>query len=432
MLNKVKNIISNTDRFLFKKFGSDKSIKLLENIKEARIIFENLNEIGKDAEVRFVGGCVRKALSGEIIDDIDLATSHEPDKVKEKLTNKGIKVIDTGISHGTVTAIINKKKIEITTLRKDISTDGRHANVQYTSNWEQDALRRDFTINAVYADIEGRVFDPLDGINDLKNGRIKFIGIPEERIQEDYLRILRYFRFFTQYSKSDHDPKVIKSIKKNINGLNKIAYERIFSELQKILLLNNLYNLFINKDSSEIILSIFPQFKHFKRLKKINDLDKNFLNKYDTDLIMSLLIIDDSDSYEYFCHKYKTSNNLKNRFQNISKNFKNLKKKSFFTEQNIKKLIYLSGKENVKDLLLFSKITNNSKENLITDKLFKYTETWKVPKFPISGDYLKRYGYESGQALGKKLKLLEEEWIKNDFLLDKELLKKLLKKNNYN
>ena len=191
MLKKIKKIITDTDRFLLKKFGSEKSLKNLENIKETKTIFSYLNEIGKESEVRFVGGCVRKSLCGENINDIDLATSHEPDEVKKRLNKSDIKVIDTGISHGTVTAILNKKKFEITTLRKDISTDGRHANVEFTSNWEQDASRRDFTINAIYADIEGRIFDPLNGISDLQNGIIKFIGSPKERIQEDYLRILR-------------------------------------------------------------------------------------------------------------------------------------------------------------------------------------------------------------------------------------------------
>ena len=136
MLNKIKKIITKTDRFLFKKFGSEKSIKILKNIKEAKIIFSYLNGIGKKNEVRFVGGCVRKSLCGENIDDIDLVTSLEPNEVKKRLTNGDIKVIDSGISHGTITAILNKKKFEITTLRKDVSTDGRHANVQFTSNWK--------------------------------------------------------------------------------------------------------------------------------------------------------------------------------------------------------------------------------------------------------------------------------------------------------
>ena len=137
MLNKIKNIISKTDNFFYKKFGTDKSTKLLQNIKEAQNIFSHLNEIDGQNTVRFVGGCVRKALCGEKIDDIDLATLLKPEEVKERLISKGIKVIDTGISHGTVTAVINQTKFEITTLRKDISTDGRHANVEFTLDWEE-------------------------------------------------------------------------------------------------------------------------------------------------------------------------------------------------------------------------------------------------------------------------------------------------------
>ena len=427
MLKRVKNIILRTDRFLYKKFGSDKSIKFLQNIKEAKIFFSYLNEIGKESEVRFVGGCVRKSLCGENIDDIDLATSLEPEEVKKRLTKKNIKVIDTGISHGTVTAILNQKKFEITTLRKDVLTDGRHANVQFTLNWEQDALRRDFTINAIYADIDGRIFDPLNGVSDLKNGKIKFIGSSRERIQQDYLRILRYFRFFTQYSKTDYDQDTIKSIKQNINGLNKISNERIFDELKKILSLKNVYSLFSRNQSKDIILNIFPQFKYHERLSRINNLDGKLRNKYDKYLILALLIIDQSNNYEYFCHKYKTSNNIKKRFKNISKNFRDLENKKFYSEENIKKLIYLSNKDDVEDLLLFSACANNKIETSIIKKLVDYVSTCEIPKFPISGDYLKKHGYETGEKLGNKLKLLEEKWIANNFVLDKRILEKSLK-----
>jgi len=246
MLNKIKNIISKTDNFFYKKFGTYKSTKPLQNIKEAETIFSHLNEIDGQSTVRFVGGCVRKALCGEKIDDIDLATLLKPEEVKERLITKGIKVIDTGISHGTVTAVINQTRFEITTLRKDISTDGRHANVEFTLDWEKDSLRRDFTINAIYSDMEGRVFDPQNGILDLQNGRIRFIGSPEKRIQEDYLRILRYFRFFSQYSLLDHEKEVIKTIKQYINGINQISKERVFNELEKTLLTKNFYNFFSN------------------------------------------------------------------------------------------------------------------------------------------------------------------------------------------
>ena len=426
MLKKIKNIILKTDLLLYKKFGSDKSTKKLENIKEAKIIFSLLNETGKESKVRFVGGCVRNAIFGESIDDIDLATSYEPYEVKKRLDRENIKVLDTGISHGTITAILNKKKFEITTLRKDISTDGRHANIEFTSSWKEDASRRDFTINAIYADIEGRIFDPFNGVADLKNGVIKFIGSSEERIQEDYLRILRYFRFFIQYSKLNYDEGIIRSIKKNINGLNKISNERIFDELKKILKLKNIYSLFSNNVSFNIFSNIFPQFKYYKRLKIIDILDLKLRNKYDTYLVLAALILDQTNNYEYFCHKYKTSNKTKNRLKNISINFENLENKNFYSEQNIKKLIYLSNKDYVKDLLLFSIYINKKIEKLSIKYLINYVDRCEVPKFPISGDYLIEHGYKTGELLGKKLKSLEDKWIKNNFIIEKEVIEESL------
>jgi len=428
MLIKIKKIISKTDHFLYQKFGSDKSIKFLENIKEAQIIFSKLNEIGKENAVRFVGGCVRKALCGENIDDIDLATSLEPSEVKTKLNENNIKVIDTGIKHGTVTAILNKKKFEITTLRKDLSTDGRHANVEFTSNWEEDALRRDFTINAIYADIEGRIFDPLNGIEDLKFGKIKFIGSSEKRIQEDYLRILRYFRFYIQYSKIEHDENVLKSIKKYINGLNKISNERIYDEVKKILKLEKIYDLFSNQKSKDILQNIFPQFQYYERLKIINGLSPKLKNSFENDLILALLIVDQSNNYEYFCHKYKTANKLKDRLKNISINFENLKNKKFYSENNIKKLIYLSNKNYVKDLLLFAMCINNKLTTSIIENYLNYISNCNIPEFPISGEYLKKYGYKTGQLLGKKLKTLEELWLENNFVINQKMIEKVLGK----
>jgi len=292
------------------------------------------------------------------------------------------------------------------------------------------SLPRDFTINAIYADIEGRIFDPQNGIPDLHNGKIKFIGKPEERIQEDYLRILRYFRFFTQYSKTDYDSDIIRSIKININGLNKISNERIFDELKKILSLKSVYNLFNNNQSKEIILNIFPELKYYERLNKISSLDKKLKNKYDNYLTLALLVIDQSNNFEYFCHKYKTSNNIENRFKNISKNFENLKNKKFYSEENIKKSIYFTSKNEVKDLLLFSTCINDKTEILNVEKLLDYVNNCEIPKFPISGDYLKKHGYETGQKLGKKLKLLKEKWIANNFVLDEDVLKKSLNKIN--
>ncbi len=432
MLKKLKNILIKVDNFFYKKFGSYKSTKILENTKEAQIIFSIINGNEEKDNIRFVGGCVRKSIFGEYFDDIDLATIFKPNEIKEKLSENEIQVIDTGILHGTVTAILNNKKFEITTLRKDILTDGRHAKVEFTTNWEEDALRRDFTINAIYADIQGRIFDPLNGVSDLKNGVIKFIGSVDERVQEDYLRILRYFRFFTQYSKKEHDHNVIRSIKKYINGLNGVSNERIFDELKKILSLDKLPNLFTNKISQEIFINVFPQIKYYERLKMLKKINQKLKSEYNVNLILAILILDESNDYEYFCHKYKTSNKLKNTFKNISANFESIKNKKFYSKENIKKLIYFNGKNKAKDLLLFSIFVNNKVQIDTIESLLDYVNVCPIPKFPISGDYLKQQGYETGQALGKKLKSLEEKWINNNFVIDKKTIEKSFNKDGEN
>ena len=199
-----------------------------------------------------------------------------------------------------------------------------------------------------------------------------------------------------------------------------------FDELSKILKLKNLYNLFSKKPSQEIFLNIFPQFKYYKRLKIIDILDLKLRNKYDTYLVLAALILDQTNNYEYFCHKYKTSNKTKNRLKNISINFENFGNKNFYSEQNIKKLIYLSNKDYVKDLLLFSIYINKKIEKLSIKYLINYVDRCEVPKFPISGDYLIEHGYKTGELLGKKLKSLEDKWIKNNFIIEKEVIEESL------
>ena len=167
-------------------------------------------------------------------------------------------------------------------------------------------------------------------------------------------------------------------------------------------------------------------------MKIINSLNKKLRGKYDNHLILAALILDQTNNYEYFCHKYKTSNSIRNRFKNISINFENLKSKKFYLETNIKKLIYLSNKDYVRDLLLFSICINNKIKILNIEKLIDYITNCKIPKFPISGDYLKKHGYETGQVLGKKLKSLEEKWIENNFIIEKKTVEKSLDKVSKN
>ena len=217
----MKNIL--TKIFRSKKNLSPKEISFLEITKKTKVseIFRAISNYNELSEIRYVGGCVRKILNEEEFDDIDLATNLKPDEVKECLKQNNIDFFETGIDHGTITARINEKNFEITSLRKDISTDGRRAIVEFTNEWKMDALRRDFTINSIYADKEGNLFDPNDGVKDLKNGQVEFIGDPEKRVKEDYLRILRYARFFLNYSKQDHNSNVKKLLNRmSVGSLN--------------------------------------------------------------------------------------------------------------------------------------------------------------------------------------------------------------------
>ena len=187
---------------------------LLKNTP-AKKIFDAINKFSSNSEIRYVGGCVRKIIQKENVDDIDLATNLNPQQVCEALKNNNLSFYETGIEHGTITAVIDDYRFEITSLREDVETDGRHAEVKFSTDWKKDALRRDFSINAIYSDTEGNLFDPFNGKEDLENGLVKFIGNPEQRIKEDYLRILRYLRFFLNYSNHKHNPHTLRIIKKN-------------------------------------------------------------------------------------------------------------------------------------------------------------------------------------------------------------------------
>ena len=237
-----------------------------------------------------------------------------------------------------------------------------------------------------------------------------------------------FFRFFLHYSKIDHNQQVIKLIKQYINGLNKVSNERIFNELKKILILSNIDDLFLNNSSRDIILSIFPQFKYYKRLKVLKNLEKKLRDDYDDEMILALLILDQSNEYEYFCHKFKTSNAIKNKFKNISNYYIELKSKKFFNEENIRRLIYFLGKAYVMDLLLFTLCEKSENKHMDIKKLIEYVKFYKIPKFPFSGEDLKKYGYETGKTLGEKLKLLEEKWIENNFEMSEKTLERFLGK----
>ena len=407
-----------------------KSLQDLNNFQEAKLIFSALGNKDENKKLMFVGGCVRKLLNKELIKDIDIATTLTPDEIKHIFKNKNINFIETGVSHGTITAIINEVKFEITTLRKDVDTDGRHANVEFISDWEKDAQRRDITINAIYSNLQGQIYDPLGGSKDLENGIVKFIGDPHKRIKEDYLRILRYFRFYTQYSNNQHHDETIKAIKKNLDGIIKISKERILDELFKILSLKNFDLLFKNDFSCSVILSIFPQLKYYDRFSIIKNVSSKIINRLSIPLILSILLIDHSDNCKFFLYKFKFSNKNKDRILFLLNKYKEINFKELLDKKLLIKLAYLHNPEDVIDLLIFSIFVSKEIDIKAVEKQVDFLDTSNLPVFPITGDYLKlTYGFSESKELGLVLKKLEKAWIENNFVIDKNEIKNILKLN---
>ena len=397
-------------------------IKNLTNNTPVRKIFEAINEYSEESEIRYVGGCVRKIINNEKVDDIDLATNLLPEQVCEVLKKKEINYYESGIDHGTITALIDNYKFEITTLRKDVSTDGRHAKVEFTNNWKDDASRRDFTINAIYSDAEGNLFDPYNGKKDLEEGCINFIGDVNKRIQEDYLRILRYIRFFLNYSKQPHNSEILRKLKINIGGVSKLSKERLLDELKKIFKLDTLEKLMNEKLSLELILIIFPELKNYNLFNKLNSEKKNVLREVDFIFLLSLMIIDNSDNVDYFLYKYNLSKKDQKRIKIIDSFFKdkfNLKK---FTQYNFNEYFYYEGNQAVLDVLRF-KVIRSKKIDKSLIELIEYYKNKPIPKMPIGAELLmQKYKIPEGKQLGVKLKKIEVEWVKNNFTIsDKQV-----------
>ncbi len=396
--------------------------------KDLKFIFKKLQEDIPQNKIaaRFVGGCVRKYLSNEKIDDIDVATILTTDQIKQKFQDTNLKVIDTGLKHGTVTLVSDNHKVEITTLRKDAKTDGRHAEVEYTDDWKQDSERRDFTINAIYLDINGKIFDPQMGKNDLKNNNVKFIGDPQKRIEEDYLRIIRFVRFKIMYD-LEVEKTTSDAIKQNLEGIKKISKERILIELLKILELKNFLRINHSNDLKEIFKMIFPEFLYLDRLDRLQKVYKQ--SELNRDILLGVLLIDEKDNHEYFLHKYNTSNKIKNILEKISKNLKKLKSDKHFFEKDLIKNVYLDGKNHLIALNLINFSINSKVREKDFLKILNKVLKIKVPVFPIDGEYLKQKGMKEGQSLGKVLKILEKDWINNNFKISNERIDEIIRIN---
>ena len=420
--------------FFNKIFSSSKNLySFKNNIKKLSIttpvkkIFEAINSHSSESEIRYVGGCLRKIFNNEKVDDIDLATNLNPIEVSEILKKNKINFYESGIEHGTITAILDDHKFEITSLREDIFTDGRHAKVKFSKDWKKDAARRDFTINSIYADLDGNIFDPHNGKKDIEMGQVNFIGNPEKRIKEDYLRILRYLRFFLNYSKQPHKEEIIKTIKINISGISIISKERLLDELKKLLKSNQLEKLSKDKFSIELILLIFPELKNIKSVINSIKVKKEFFVELDFIFILFLMIIDGTDNLEYFLYKYNISKKDQKRAYAIN-NFYNEKEGiKTLNEANLNKVLYYNGKQAVLDILNFKII----KSKKLDKKMLSLLELYKnkiTPSLPVGADLLMtRYKIPEGKQLGSMLKLIEEEWVRNNFEISEKQIDNIVK-----
>ena len=362
--------------------------------KDCQKILKILNHTNETS--RIVGGYVRNYLRKIETKDIDIATKLNPDEVIELLSKEKIKTVPTGLSHGTVSAFINDQIFEITTLRKDNNHDGRHADVEFTEDWKEDASRRDFTINAIYMNCNGEIYDPFDGVSDLNNRVVKFIGDPEKRIKEDYLRILRYYRFLS-INNSSIDNKTRKLIQKNADKIINLSSERVHQEFFKILS-NDHSGKIINLMKEDRILDlIFSNSVNLKTYDRIIDIDKELF--FDQDILIKFASL--------VPNKIDPNNEIK----------------SYQSVKEVRAILYNFGIDN------FTKLTRLywAKDKKISNisqwrALLAMGQSWKAPKFPISAKDILLLGVPEGPLIGEILNEVEDWWIESDFIDDKASL----------
>ena len=416
-------------KFLNKEKNSSSFFLKFQTLKEKTKvdkIFKSITDSSENNEVRYVGGCIRKILNKQEVDDIDLATNIEPSKVLEILKKNNIDFYESGIEHGTVTARIDNFTFEITSLRKDISTDGRHAKVQFSNSWYEDASRRDFTFNSIYADLNGNLYDPFNGKKDLEAGEVNFIGDAETRIKEDYLRILRYIRFFLNYSKNDHSDEIQKIIRQNINGVAQISPDRLLNELKKLYRTSGFLKLPKDKFCLEIINLIFPQLKNILTFKNIKNHAKEVIKSNDFIFLISLMIIDETDNSEYFLYKFNISSENKKRIRFLNNIFSKPLDKNLFSKKNLWKILYFHGNQHLNDLINFKIVKNKKVDNKII-KIKKFFNNQSAHKFNIKAkDLIEKFNMKEDRELGQKLKEIETFWIDNSFKITDKQIEKII------
>ena len=382
---------------------------------------EIFNKNNKD-NLRIVGGSVRNFLLNKEIIDFDLSTTFTPTETQKILNENNIKNIPTGVNFGTITAVFDKKTYEITSTRKDIQTDGRHAIVAYTKDFKIDAERRDFTFNALYLDFNNNIYDYFNGISDLKKGIVRFIGNAESRIKEDYLRILRFFRFYTYYGNVLDNEGLKYSILYR-DKLNSLSAERIKTEMFKIFNakfpLDVLKIMFKNE-----ILQIITDIKNFdfNFLEYFYSIREYLLEKSNTELAISLFLNNQND-LEILKNKWK----LPNKEYQLIKYLFNHKQDKKYDLNKLKEIIFLDGKNYIQQLIILNGIINQTSINEINSNL-DFTNNIILPKLPINGNDLFSNGFTDKSKYNNLLNIAKNIFIKSNYSLKKEEIIKKLKK----
>ena len=377
---------------------------------------------------RFVGGCVRNALMGVEVGDIDLATQLEPTEVAKELDAAKIRYVPTGIEHGTLTAVVGKETIEITSLRKDVETDGRRAVIAFTANWAEDAQRRDLTFNALYADFDGTVYDPTgQGLDDLEAMKFRFVGDAETRVQEDYLRILRFFRFLAWYGgDAKLDAAALKACRENRRGLKKLSAERVWSEVKKLLLARDPSRAVRIMLTNEILDTLLPEASNAEGLSKMVSLESREAIAADPLLRLMAMSAREPLQMALLCKRLKMSSKETARLRAWSDSSVALDPHADDSEKL--KAIYFAGKQVVIDR---ARVRAAGEEDALMSSrwmsLADLAMGWTPPDFPLSGKDLKAAGVEPGPKMGKVLEALKALWVRSNFTADRDKLLMALK-----
>jgi poly(A) polymerase len=362
---------------------------------------------GQDAPPKslFVGGCVRNTLLGKPVCDIDIATLHRPDHVMTVLIDAGIRAIPTGLDHGTVTAVMDGMEFQITTLRRDVETDGRHAVIAFSDQWEEDAQRRDFTMNTLLASISGDIYDPTgQGLADLDARRMIFVGEPAQRIKEDYLRILRFFRFHGQYGEGRPDAAALEACSAAADKVATLSKERITQEFLKILMTPDPATLLHLMQDCGIMISLTGEAFGSPALQRLVDLQR----RYEAPAVLGRLALVSGFAVDRCDEWLVLSNNQKHMIAAIGA----VQAAMGYTKKAIRELVYRHGNEAVFQSYLIALSLKDRTPDLELMDIARY---WHAPSFPITGKDLIKQGIPPGPELGRKLKELEEKWISSDF-----------------